>query len=63
MYLEGCNFSDVQQIVDIFTELINYTRWVYRDDDKLPNMNAKFFIEKILEFLGLIIESSTTNLQ
>src|SRR5204863_9261698 len=63
MYLEGSNFSDVQQIVDIFTELVNYARWVYRDNDKLPNMNAKFFIEKILGYLGLTIEPRSANLR
>src|SRR5271167_4804844 len=52
-YLKGCGFSEVQQIVDIFEELIDFMRLNKNVGDKLPNINTKFFIEKIIGYLRL----------
>jgi len=52
-YLQGSNFYEVQQIVDIFSELVDFMINTKKVGDKLPNINTKLFIEKILYFMGL----------
>src|SRR5258708_23470804 len=49
-------FYAAQQIVDIFSELVDFITLRAKPQDKLHNINAKFFIEKILTYLGLIPE-------
>ena len=53
-YLKDTKFYEVQQIVDVFKELIEFMRASKKVGEKLPNINAKFFIEKILVYLGLL---------
>src|SRR5271156_1308094 len=52
-YLYGSNFYEVQQIVDIFSEFIDFMIQTKKVGDKLPNINAEFFIKKILFYLSL----------
>src|SRR5271167_3930554 len=59
-YLKGSRFYEVQQIVDIFEELVDFMRLNKKVVDKLPNINTKFYIEKILGYLRLCPYSKQT---
>jgi len=56
------HIHDVQQIVDIFIELVDFIR-LTNTQRKLPNINAKFFIEKILRSFGFRIPPKTYRLK
>ena len=54
-YLKDTKFYEVQQIVDVFSELIDFMRVTKKVGDKLPNISAKFFIEKYYIILGYLL--------